>query len=80
MFSARKGNLLGLLLLVVLPFIAGCNPNAVADAASGGCGTQMGCCPATGCGTGWLGSSTQLCYNSSSACGSGGNSQCRQCY
>ena len=80
MFSARKGYLLGLLLLLVLPFIAGCTPNSVADAASGGCGTQMGCCPATGCGTGWLGSSTQLCYNSSSACGSAGNSQCRQCF
>ena len=80
MFSARKGYLLGLLLLLVLPFIAGCTPSAVSDATSGGCGTQMGCCPATGCGTGWLGSSTQLCYSTSSACGSAGNSQCRQCF
>lgn len=47
---------------------------------SGGCGTSMGCCPATGCGTGWYGSSTGLCYATSSDCLRGGNSNCRQCY
>lgn len=47
---------------------------------SGGCGTQMGCCPATGCGRNWLGNVTQLCYATANACTSAGNNRCTQCY
>ncbi len=46
----------------------------------GGCGTTMGCCPATGCGRNWFGNVTQLCYATSSACASAGNNRCTQCY
>lgn len=45
-----------------------------------GCGTQMGCCPATGCGRNWLGNVTQLCYATANACTSAGNNRCTQCY
>ena len=58
----------------------GCVKQEPASTSSGGCGTTMGCCPATGCGTKWLGSTTQLCYTTANACNAGGNSFCRQCY
>lgn len=82
MFSGRKRRLiLGVLFsLFVGLFVVGCWDDTSAESSSGGCGTTMGCCPATGCGRGWLGSSTQTCFNTSSECGAGGNSQCRQCY
>lgn len=45
-----------------------------------GCGTQMGCCPATGCGRDWLGNVTQRCYATSNDCHQAGNNRCTQCY
>jgi hypothetical protein len=62
-------------------FISACVADP-ATSSSGGCGTVMGCCPATGCSppTSWYGSSSGTCFTSSSSCGSGGNSNCRQCY
>lgn len=77
---------LGLVLLFITTLglvsttFTGCVKQEPASTSSGGCGTTMGCCPATGCGTKWLGSTTQLCYTTANACNSGGNSFCRQCY
>ena len=63
-------------------FATACSNPYDATTSSGGCGTTMGCCPATGCSppSSWYGSSTGLCYSTSSTCGQGGNSNCRQCY
>ena len=66
----------------VTVLLSGCPDPYSTSSSGGGCGTTMGCCPATGCNppNSWYGSSTGNCYSSSSACGSGGNSNCRQCY
>ena len=72
------------LTLFVITFLSssytGCEKQTTSSSTSTGCGTQMGCCPATGCGRNWLGTSTQLCYATSGACAAGGNSRCVQCY
>ncbi len=76
---------LGLILLVITSaaFISttfsGCVLEEIPPPGSG-CGTQMGCCPATGCGRNWHGNVTQLCYATANACTSAGNSRCVQCY
>ncbi len=72
---------LGLGLFIITFFASsytGCEKET--PASTSGCGTQMGCCPATGCGRNWLGNVTQLCYATSSACNSAGNNRCTQCY
>ncbi len=75
---------LALLIITTLGLVSatftGCIKQDPGSSSSGGCGTTMGCCPATGCGTGWYGASTGLCYPTSSSCLTGGNSNCRQCY
>lgn len=79
-FTAPIG--LGLGLFIITYFASsftGCEKQPTTTTTTG-CGTQMGCCPATGCGRNWLGTSTQLCYATSGACASGGNSRCVQCY
>lgn len=73
-----------LLLITTLGLVSttftSCVKQEPASSSSGGCGSVMGCCPTTGCGTKWLGSTTQLCYTTANACNQGGNSYCRQCY
>lgn len=77
---------LGMVLLIITMFslvsttFTSCYSDPPPPNGGGGCGTQMGCCPATGCGVKWYGSSTGLCYTTANACSSGGNSYCRQCY
>lgn len=77
---------LGIVLLVMTTFAllsaSGCyklNPTNTTSTTRN-CGTQMGCCPATGCGRNWLGNATQLCYATANACTQAGNNYCRQCY
>lgn len=78
----HKQHVLGVLIsLVAALFIAACTSGS-GGSSGGGCGTSMGCCPATGCSQpySWYGSSTGLCYQTSTACHNAGNSNCRQCY
>lgn len=68
---------------LIVMFITGNSAGCIKeddDNSNSGCGTVMGCCPATGCGNKWFGASTRLCYNTSTDCHNAGNSNCRQCY
>ena len=60
---------LGLVLLFITALglvsttFTGCvKQEPTSTSSGGGCGTTMGCCPATGCGRGWLLSCDGLCY------------------
>ncbi|MBY0476630.1 MAG: hypothetical protein K2Q24_03225 [Chitinophagaceae bacterium] len=64
--------------LIITNFV-GCIPEDDPPASSG-CGTVMGCCPATGCGRNWLGNNTNRCYPTSNECLAAGNNRCTQCY
>lgn len=71
------------IIILALIFITGNSSGCIKETDqnnNSGCGTQMGCCPATGCGRNWLGNVTQLCYATSSACLQAGNNRCTQCY
>jgi hypothetical protein len=67
------------LIFLAIVFASSCIETTPTPTKSG-CGSVMGCCPVTGCGRGWFGSSTQRCYNTANDCSNAGNSHCRQCY
>lgn len=79
---------LGLGLFIITFFASsytGCEKEKTTTSSSG-CGTQMGCCPATGCGRGYLLSCDGRCYTTRADADAAARAQgctsysSRQCY